>query len=122
MVMRRWIVVAGLALCATARAGDEGDLSSRVRASAAKSTEAVPGVAPFAPHAEPAPAFTLRLPGDSPARPAGCMDGLAVVCYDSRNRGLVYRGAREFMPRVQGFTPEGVALRHDRLILRYSFR
>ena len=64
----------------------------------------------------------MRAPALGLERTVPCADGLTPVCYDLRDRGVVYRGAREFMPRVQGLTPDGVALRHDRLILRYTFR
>ena len=123
MRLARWIGLVSLVLGASAHAADEGDLSGRARAmAAAKSSDNV--AAPFAAHADPAMIPASAFGGVNPGfeRSVPCALGLSPVCYDARDRGLVYRGAREFMPRVEGLTAEGVALRHDRLILRYSFR
>jgi hypothetical protein len=116
-----WIACFTLALGGAAHA-EEADLSSRSHASAAKSVEPAPGIAPFAGRMDPAQVFTLRSPAPAIERAVPCADGLTSVCYDTRDRGVVYRGARDFMPRLQGLTPDGVALRRDRLILRYTFR
>jgi hypothetical protein len=110
-----------LVLGAAAHA-EETDLSSRSHASAAKAAEPIPSVAPFAGRPDPLQSFSMRSPGLTLERAVPCADGLTSVCYDMRDRGVVYRGAREYMPRLQGLTPDGVALRHDRVILRYTFR
>jgi hypothetical protein len=116
-----WLGVAALAFGASAHAADETDLSTRSHAlAAARSLEIAPGSAPFAGHADSLNTTFRASPGAAERVP--CADGFAAVCYDARDRGVVYRGARDYMPRVQGFTPEGVALRHDRVIFRYSFR
>ena len=44
------------------------------------------------------------------------------LCYDANERRIVYRPARAFMPAVPGLTAESIALRRDRLVLRYSFK
>lgn len=95
---------------------DEADLSSRARAFAAKAPEPAPALGQ--PDIFPARLHELA----AVDRSVPCADGLRSLCYDTRDRGVVYRGAREYMPHVQGLVAEGVALRHDRLILRYSFR
>lgn len=116
-------LIACLALCAAAAAhGEEADLSSRSKAMAAGAAEPATGVAPFAGRVESVQGFFARGPAAALERAVPCADGLTTVCYDMRDRGVVYRGARQFMPHVQGFTPDGVALRHDRIILRYTFR
>lgn len=120
MRLDRWMCIAVLAWSACARA-DEGDLSARSKASAARPMESTADTAPFAARIDPV-ARALRAGSGAAERSVPCTDGLTSVCYDARERGVVYRGARSFMPRVQGFTAEGVALRRDRLILRYSFR
>jgi hypothetical protein len=115
------LAIVVLALGASAHAADDSDLSARSHAvAAAKSLEAAPGPAPFIGHADSLMS-TFRGSNGAVER-VPCADGFAAVCYDARDRGLIYRGARDYMPHVQGFTPEGVALRHDRLILRYTFR
>jgi hypothetical protein len=122
MRVARWLAFAGFALAATAQAAEEADLSGRPRGFTAKSVETSNLTAPFVSRAEPASEMSLGAPALSSGRSVPCADGLTALCYDANNRGLIYRGARDFMPRVDGLTPEGVALRRDRLILRYSFR
>lgn len=122
MRLAGWVAFAGFALAGTALAAEEADLSGRPRGFSAKSAEASGAPAPFVSRGDSAATLSLSPPALSSERGVPCADGLTTLCYDARNRGFVYRGAREFMPRVQGFTPEGVALRRDRLILRYSFR
>jgi len=117
----RWIAWLALTLGAAAHA-EEADLSSRSHASAAKAAEPLASVAPFAGRLDSLQAFSMRVPAPGLERAVPCADGLTPVCYDLRDRGVVYRGARDFMPRVQGLTPDGVAVRHDRVILRYTFR
>ena len=51
---------------------------------------------------------------------AGCR--LQDVCYEAAEGRVVYRGARRYMPSWHGMEPEGISLRRDRLLLRYSFR
>ena len=43
-------------------------------------------------------------------------------CGDAAEARLFYRGARRYMPAVEGLAAEGISLRRDRLVLRYSFR
>jgi len=57
--------------------------------------------------------------GDALAR-AGCRQ--QDVCYDAAEGRVVYRGARRYMPSWNGMQPEGLSLKRDRLVLRYSFR
>ena len=112
---------AGFALAA-AHAADEADLSGRPRGFSAKSAETANATAPFVAHVDAAAVLSLGTPAGSAERGVPCADGLSTLCYDARDRGFIYGGARKFMPRVQGLKPEGVGLRRDRLILRYSFR
>ena len=120
MKLVRWSFVAALTLGASAHAAEEADLSARSHASAAR-VELAPASAPFIARLDPVIPALRAAPG-APERAVPCADGLSNVCYDIRDGGLVYRGARGFMPHVQGFTAEGVAVRHDRVILRYSFK
>ena len=34
---------------------------------------------------------------------------------------IVYRGAREYMPKIDGLRAESISLRRNRFILKYSF-
>jgi hypothetical protein len=51
-----------------------------------------------------------------------CGPSQAAFCYDAAARRLVYRGGRRLMPSFEGLTAEGISVRHDRIVLRYSFR
>jgi len=53
---------------------------------------------------------------------AACDYSQGVFCYDALGKRLVYRTGRHFMPSFQGLTAEGISVRHDRIVLRYSFR
>ena len=109
-------------LAASAFAADEGDLSTRSHALAAKSFE--PAQAPFVhrPESVAAPLFST-VPPAHVNDAGGCSpQSTQALCYEGVHGQLVYRGAREYMPHMDGLTPESVALRRGRLILRYSFR
>ena len=53
---------------------------------------------------------------------AGCEASAADLCYDLREARIVYRKARAFMPEIPGLRAESISLRHDRVLLKYSFR
>ena len=124
------------AICASfgfgiAAAADGLDLAARSHA-AAQPASAVEMAARAAPTEQPA---RVNLPSlgrdplvenalrserrDALAR-TGCR--LQDVCYEAAEGRVVYRGARRYMPSWQGMQPEGISLRRDRLLLRYSFR
>ena len=44
------------------------------------------------------------------------------LCYDAADRRIVYRPARQYMPKVDGFTAESVSLRRNSIRFRYSFK
>jgi hypothetical protein len=118
----RWFAAICASLGAVSAAAADGvDLSLRSRALPLK-VEAVESsshvVAPLVPPATLETALPLE-----PERPVvrpGCR--VHELCYDGRHRDLFYRGARGYMPSLEGMAAEGISLRHDRLILRYSFR
>ena len=53
---------------------------------------------------------------------AACETTARDFCYDLAQRRVVYRAARQYMPSVAGLSPEGVSLRHNRVVLTYSFK
>ncbi len=57
----------------------------------------------------------------SPARSA-CELSASSLCYDLASRHIVYRPARQYMPKIAGLTAESVSLRRHSIGLRYSFR
>ncbi len=116
--MRYWLalVVTSLAMQAP---GEEGDLSSRSKALAGKPLDAH-ATAPFAHAQDPFELFPFTPANEVPARTVSC--AARTVCYELGYGSVVYRGARGYMPRIDGLTPEGVVVRHDRVILRYTFK
>ena len=127
--MRRhsWVAVAVLGAAAWgAQAADRVDeLAVRSKALAGNAALAEPAAhsnAPFRASYDPIPGLLHR---DDPLarKPQGaCESHTRDLCYDLVDRRIVYRPVRQFMPQVDGFTAESVSLRHDRLILKYSFR
>lgn len=53
---------------------------------------------------------------------ASCDASGQVLCYNPSDGRIVYRGAREYMPKLQGLTPESMGMRHNRVVFSYSFK
>jgi len=53
---------------------------------------------------------------------AGCEASTQDLCYDLREARIVYRRARAYMPEISGLRAESISLRHDRVVLKYSFK
>lgn len=53
---------------------------------------------------------------------ASCTGTASVVCYDAAGGRIVYRGAREYMPKVDGFSPDSVSIRHNAVVFKYTFQ
>lgn len=96
-------------------------------AGAAQAYEPVAGASRRA--AEPAaPVFavpTLFAAPEASARERGTgratCSGDAALCYDGAERRVVFRGARRYMPQIDGLRAESVSLRRDRIVFKYSF-
>jgi hypothetical protein len=56
------------------------------------------------------------------SRGGTCQHSGQDLCYDLADRRIVYRPIRQYMPRVDGLTPENVSLRRNAIIIKYSFR
>jgi hypothetical protein len=79
------------------------------------------GEAPFRANRDPLPEMLLREEQERRGYKASCETAGSALCYDSTDRKIVYRGVREYMPRIDGLRAESVSVRHDRIILKYSF-
>jgi len=114
------LALALLAAAFAAQANDGLELAMKSKSMAAASSVAAP--APFVHGKDPLPEILMRQESErrSVAR-GGCDASATDLCYDMAERRVVYRGARQYMPRIQGFTAESVSVRHDRIVLRYSF-
>jgi hypothetical protein len=124
--MRRllWIAATLATLGFDARANDGVDsLKSRALASAATgSVSASMAQAPFTQAHDPLPEMILRDEQERRVSQGTCQHSAKDLCYDLTDRRIVYRPIRQYMPTVEGLTPESVSLRHDRVIFKYSFR
>jgi hypothetical protein len=129
-----------LSLAFAAQANDTGEISLRSKALASASSSALS--ASLSPPSFSAPAASSPRHGDT--LPASGHDPLPQLllldeqdeagprkacettskdlCYDLAQQRIVYRAAREYMPSVAGLSPEGVSVRHNRVVLTYSFK
>jgi hypothetical protein len=53
---------------------------------------------------------------------AACEAASVSVCYNTSDGRIVYRGARQYMPKLQGMSADSVGLRHRRITFSYTFR
>lgn len=120
--MRRLLAIAIAASLGLPVLAAEGvDLRSRSIASApaaAKSSDA-----PLLLHAgrDPLPEMMLNEELERRGPKGSCETSTTDLCYDLRDGRVVYRRAREYMPRIEGLTAESVSVRRDRVIFKYSF-
>ena len=121
------IALAGLALPAQAQEGIE--LARRAKSLASSAAMANPpavakssgGIAEAAFFLSPTEA-PVALPAD-PRRPrADCEITASDLCFDTRERHTVYRGAREYMPKVDGLTPESMSMKRSGIVFKYTFK
>ena len=126
--MAAMVVLAGLAPTAGAQDGiDLANQSKSLVASQSKSLSSPPAVlskqAPFVEHVrDRTPELLLRDELDRRGPRASCETSAADLCFDSSDNRIVYRAARGYMPKIDGFTAESVSLKKDRLLLKYSFK
>jgi len=123
--MRRSIAVSALtalvALAAQANDGVELSLRSRTLAAAAV-IPAKQADAPFQTGRDPLPELMLREEQERRGPSGACEISTTALCYDLADRRVNFRAARQYMPKIDGLRAESVSLRHNRLILKYSFR
>ena len=112
-------LVASLALPAMASEGVELSMKSKTMAAAAEPSKNAQ--APFRHARDPMPELVLRYEEERRGPAGACENGSGSVCYDMTTGKIVYRGARAYMPKVDGLTPESVSLRRGRITLKYSF-
>jgi len=128
---RSLVLAAGLAAAAAALPVGAEELSIHAKSLAAASAMAIapapPKLAAEAPFvaARPrdiVPELLLREEIDRRAPAGGCDSSATDLCYDLKEARIVYKPARAFMPSVPGLRAESISLRHDRIVLKYSFR
>lgn len=123
--MLRSIAVAALLVSALPALANEGvDLSNRARSSAAASA-VVASVkqadAPFRSR-DPLPELLMHEEQERKGPSGSCLHDATALCYDLADRRIVYRPARAYMPQFEGLRAESVSLRHNKIVVKYSFR
>jgi hypothetical protein len=125
--MRRSLVVVAIlaSVALPTWAADGGvELSNKARtlASAPEGLPAKNAEAPFRHARDPLPEMLQREEQDRKGLRGTCDAAATSLCYDLADGRIVYRPVRQYMPKFDGLRAEAVSLRHDRIILKYSFR
>jgi len=95
------------------------DPTSRQKAIAAATVGTTPPPAPVITH-NPLPELPAGMNAVGRGLSGGCTG--TDLCYDYKERRLVYRPTRNWMPEIEGLKPEHISLRRDSVVLRYSFK
>ena len=114
-------LISALALPAlSAEGGVELSLRSKTMA-AASELPSRNAQAPFRHARDPMPELMMREEEERRGPSGACDNGTSSVCYDMASGKIVYRGARQYMPQIDGLRAESMSLRRGRLTFKYSF-
>jgi hypothetical protein len=121
------VATAILSLAFAARANDVADSSLKTKALAAAAVVSpAPRTveAPFTSSSvrDPLPQLLLAEEQDRRSLRGTCEAAATELCFDAADGRITYRGARKYMPAVDGLTPESVSVRGHRLNFKYSFK
>ena len=123
--MRRLLAIAIVASLGLPALAAEGEGTLRSRSLAAAASAATAGAksidAPFRAGRDPLPEMILTEELERRGPRGSCETAATDLCYDLRDGRVVYRRAREYMPRIEGLTAESISVRRDRVIFKYSF-
>ena len=117
------VFILAASIAVPAQASDEFDFSIKSK-SVAASSSSVPArnaEAPFRIARDPLPELMMREEQERRGPSGACQSAATSVCYDMAEGKIVYRGARQYMPKIDGLQPESMSLRRGRLTLKYSF-
>lgn len=126
--MRRSLMVTAIFATVTlpVAAADGGvELSNKARtlASTPEGFPAKNAEAPFRQaRSDPMPELMMREEQERKGLSGACDANATTLCYDMNDRRIVYRPARNYMPKFEGLRAEAISLRSDRIILKYSFK
>ena len=122
--MRRLIVAtAFLSLAFAAQAGDVVELSLKSKAlasAAAPSTKQAE--APFTSARDPMPELLMMEELERRGARSTCEAAARDLCFDAAEGRIVYRAARNYMPRIEGLTAESITVKSNRVTFKYSFK
>ncbi len=77
--------------------------------------------APIASAQTPTPLF-LPVSTKREHIPGSCGVSTGPLCYDYRSGSSVYKPSLQLMPEISGMQRESLALKRDKITLKYSFR
>ena len=119
----RLLLVLPLVVPALAPAADGLELALKSKSMAAVSAQGISTPTPVASGKDHLPELLLRAENEERSlAAAGCRIAATDLCYDLREGRDTYGGARQYRPHIDGLKAESVSLRHDGVMLRYSFR
>ena len=95
--------------------------TSRQKAIAAAVPQSIPPTAALGRQIE-LPELRAGVDANGRTLTGACTLGSVELCYDSREGRLVYRPTRNWMPAIEGLTPEHISVRRDSVVFKYSFR
>ena len=111
-----------MSMPATANEGLDLAAKSRSMAAAPAAATAGTGTAPFMASHDPLAGIFLREEQERRGPSGTCTAAATDLCYDLTSGRLTYRGARQYMPRVDGLDADSVSLRRGGIVLRYTFK
>jgi hypothetical protein len=122
--MRRTLVIAAVfaSIGLPIQANEGVELSSKARSTAVASAVSKQVEAPFSSARDPLPQILLHEEQEKRGPSGACEYNATALCYDLADRRVVYRPARRYMPQFDGLRAESVSLRHDKIVLKYSFK
>ena len=122
--MRRLIVAtAFLSLAVAAQAADVVELSLKTKALASAAAPVTKQAeAPFTSARDPMPELLMMEEQERHGTRNTCEAAARDLCFDATEGRIVYRAARNYMPRIEGLTAESVTVRSRGLTLKYSFK
>jgi hypothetical protein len=122
MRMKVVLLSTSLALVAMPAASAEDAATLQLRSKAAIAIAVPHRSAPYVqPLGEPehAPLFTQHDARHAES-PSSCASQRA-LCYDSESGHIVYKPARQLMPGIPGLHADGLSLKRDKLVFKYTF-
>jgi hypothetical protein len=118
-------VLAALAFQCQANEGLDLSVRSKSMAASAAAATAIPASnaeAPFRTARDPLPELMMREEQERRGVRGSCDANATSLCYDLADGRIVYRGARNYMPKFDGLRAEAISLRRDRIVFKYSFK
>ena len=97
------------------------DPNSRQKAVAAAGAAVAPVAAPALTH-NPLPDLPNGLDANGRSLSGACAANATELCYDYKERRLIYRPSRNWMPEFSGLKAEHISVRRDAVIFKYSFK